>query len=107
MRSTTVSWWETHTYLEYQLAQANIGPLPLAGSPDWQALSDDNPQKLLALAVAGEHHILRMETAQESRAEASRAISACADWPTIVTRIIRLGRGHAYIARQVCGEVVA
>jgi hypothetical protein len=38
-------------------------------------MSDGDPRKLLALAVDGEHHVLRKEVAQTARAEASRAVS--------------------------------
>jgi hypothetical protein len=81
--SQQVSWWETHRFLETVLAQANFGPLPRAGSPAWCALADGDPRKLLALAVDGEHHVLRVEVAQSAMAEASRAVSAAADWPGI------------------------
>ncbi|MDI3314488.1 MAG: DUF2742 domain-containing protein [Mycobacterium sp.] len=86
--SRQVSWWSVHTFIESILSQANCGgPLPLAGTPGWCALADGDPRKLLALAVAGEHHVLRMETAQEALAEASKDIAAAADWPAIAAEI--------------------
>ena len=42
---------------------------------------------MLALAVAGEHHVLRVEVAQTAQAEASRAVSAAADWPKVAREI--------------------
>lgn len=69
------------------LTQANAGPLPWAGTPAWCQLSDRNPRKLLSLAVAGVHHMLRVETAQAAIADASREISAAANWPAIAGQI--------------------
>ncbi|WP_235679572.1 DUF2742 domain-containing protein [Mycolicibacterium monacense] len=70
-------------FLEAVLAQANTGSLPMAGTPAWGALADSDPRKLLALAAAGEHHALRMETAQAARAEANQEISTAAPWSQI------------------------
>ncbi|MGV0624968.1 DUF2742 domain-containing protein [Mycolicibacter minnesotensis] len=97
--SQQVAWWPVHEFLTAVLAQANAGPLPVAGTPAWCSLADSDHRKLLALAVAGEHHVLRMEVAQEAAAEASKAIAAANDWPE-VSRAIRAGRGRAYIPRR-------
>ena len=85
--SQQVNWAITHDFMEAALAQANAGPLPWAGTPDWAALADGDPRKLLALAVAGEHHVLRVEVAQTAHAEASRAISAAVDWSAVSREI--------------------
>ncbi|OBK91479.1 DUF2742 domain-containing protein [Mycolicibacter sinensis] len=77
--SRSVSWWPTHEFVAELLAQANTAP-PMAGTPAWCALADDDPLKLLSLAQAGEHHVLRMEVAQGHRAAASRAVAASVDW---------------------------
>lgn len=95
--SGQVSWYETHQFIEAAVAQANVGPLPLAGTPEWCAMADGDPRKLLALAVAGEHHILRVEVAQTAQAEASRAVSAAADWPKVAREIQQ--RNEFYAAR--------
>jgi hypothetical protein len=79
------------------VAQANH--LPVAGTPAWCALSDDDPAKLVALAVAGEHHVLRVETAQEALAQASQAISACTDWSTVAQRVRNRSSG-SYVPRK-------
>jgi hypothetical protein len=79
--SQSVSWWPVHEFIIELVAQAN--DLPVAGTPAWCALPDTDPLKLLSLAAAGEHHVLRMETAQEARAEASRAVAAAADWRAV------------------------
>ncbi len=79
--SRAVSWWPVHEFMAALLSQAN--DLPSAGTPAWCALGDGDPRKLLAVAAAGEHHVLRVETAQEVHAEASKAIAAAADWSQI------------------------
>lgn len=93
LTSQQVSWWSVHEFIAAMVAHANA--LPSAGTPAWCALPDADPNKLLALAVAGEHHVLRVETAQAAMADASRAVAASADW----TRVGR-GRGRAYIPRK-------
>lgn len=85
--SREVQWWPVHEFLGAVLAQANVGPLPWAGTPEWVALSDGDPRKLLAVAIAGEHHVLRVETAQAAMAEASRAVSGAADWSRVAREI--------------------
>ena len=82
--SRAVSWWETHLFVTRVTAHA--ADLPTAGTTAWLALSDDDPRKLLALAVAGEHHVLRVETAQEQLAEASKDVSAAIDWVAFAQR---------------------
>lgn len=94
--SQQVSWWPTHEFITALVA--NVNNLPVAGTPAWQVLSDDDPAKLLALAVAGEHHVLRVETAQEAFAESSRAIAEAEDWAAVARRV-QTGRGTAYIER--------
>lgn len=97
--SRQVQWWLVHEFLGAVLSQANVGTLPWAGTPEWCAMSDGDPRKLLALAVAGEHHVLRVEVAQAAQAEASRAISGAADWPAIAREIERL-RASARLPRR-------
>lgn len=99
-QSRQVDWWSVHQFLETVVAQANCGPLPIAGTPGWCAMSDGDPRKLIALAVAGEHHVLRTEAAQTAMAEASHEISTAADWSALARRI-QTGRGSAYIPRKV------
>lgn len=94
--SQQVSWWEAHVFVSALVAQLDE-PLPAAGSPAWCALAGGDPRKLLALAVSGEHHVLRMETAQAAMADASRAVSAAADWSKISQETRR--RNDFYTAR--------
>jgi len=79
--SRSVAWWPVHEFMVALLSHAN--DLPSAGTPAWCALGDGDPRKLLAVAVAGEHHVLRVEMAQEVHAEASKAVAAATDWPQI------------------------
>ncbi|BBY35881.1 hypothetical protein MMAN_57980 [Mycobacterium mantenii] len=97
--SQQVSWSETHQFLEAVLAQANVGPLPWAGTPEWCAMSDGDPRKLLALAIDGEHHVLRKEVAQAAHAQASRAVASAADWSAIANEIRQRGSSRR-IPRQ-------
>lgn len=87
IESRQVSWWPCHEFITAAVAQANYGPLPAAGTPAWCEMADGDPRKLLALAVDGEHHVLRVETAQAARAEASRAIAAAADWSAVAREV--------------------
>lgn len=89
--SQQVSWWPTHEFITALVANANN--LPIAGTPAWCALSDTDPAKLIALAAAGEHWTLRVETAQMALVEASKAVASVPDWRT-------RPRGGAYIARR-------
>lgn len=92
--SQQVSWWSTYTFITAAVSQANLGPLPTAGTPPWCELSDGDPRKMLALAISGTHHALRVEVAQEQQAEASKAIAAAADWPAIARSIRRHKAAH-------------
>jgi hypothetical protein len=95
--SRQVSWWPVHEFLQAAIAQANVGQLPWAGTPAWCELVDGDPRKLLALAIAGEHHVLRVEGAQTARAEAGRAVSRATDW-SVLSRDIKQ-RNDFYAAR--------
>ena len=84
----SVSWWSVHEYVT-----GFIGTLtdwPMAGTPEWCDLDDYEPRKLAAVLIAGSHHALRVETAQEANAAASKAVAAAADWPAIAKEIHQL-----------------
>jgi hypothetical protein len=101
--SRQVSWWSVHVFVTALVGRCDV--LPYAGTPAWCALSDDDPRKLLALAAAGEYHILRMETEQQARAKASRAVAVAADWPHIGRKLQRINefRRSAPWSRRVPG----
>lgn len=83
--SREVSWWATHEYVARM--KRHEADLTVAGTPAWAALDDYDLGKLLSLAAAGEHHVLRVETAQQARADAGAAISAAAPWGELGRRL--------------------
>lgn len=97
--SRQVSWPEVNRFITEVVKAANLGPLPLAGSPAWCALPDDSMEKLIALADAGQHAVLQWDIAQETRAQAAKTIATAEDWPHIA-RCIRSGRGPAYVPKS-------
>jgi hypothetical protein len=93
--SKQVSFWEVHTYV---LPDPEwYGQWPTVGTPEWVALDDDDPLKLVSLYDAARHWAFRLETCQEARCEASHDVSAAEDWPAIANEI--RGRREAYIPR--------
>jgi hypothetical protein len=97
VHSQQVAWLPVYEFVQALVAQANCGPLPWAGTPTWLEMSDGDPRKLLAVAQFGVHHALRVDTAQEARAEASRAVAGALNWAE-VSREIRQ-RNEFYSAR--------
>jgi hypothetical protein len=79
-----VDWWCVHIYVERILGAVGAD-LPTAGTPEWCHLPDDDPRKLAALLWTARDWAFRWELNAEAtiRAEASRAISAAADWSSI------------------------
>lgn len=51
----------------------------LGGTPEWNRLPDDHPDKLGSVLAAGVHHVLRVDLTQENRAEASREVCTAAN----------------------------
>jgi hypothetical protein len=119
MDSQMVSWWPVHEFVDalvqqhnYEATAGGVGfgvdelvsrSLPAAGTPAWCALADGDPRKLLALAAAGEHWVLRTEIAQEKRAEASHEISAAGGWTALARTQLRRAdaqRTGTYIPRE-------
>ena len=96
--STQVAWFTVHEFVESVRAQLDCGPIPEAGTPDWQALADGDPRKLLACAEAGVHWALRRDTTQEQAAAASKAIAAATDWGQVAREITQ--RDGVYIPRR-------
>lgn len=100
--SRSVDWWRVHLFVEPMLAAA--GSWPMAGTPAWDALDDDDPVKLAAVLDAAQHHALRVDTSQEALAEASRAVAGSADWASIARLVeqhlaaVRSGRRIERIA---------
>ncbi|CAN5523537.1 hypothetical protein BH09ACT7_BH09ACT7_08440 [soil metagenome] len=65
----------------------SVGTWPMVGSALWQQLDDHDPMKWAAILDAARHWALRVDTSQEARAEASRAIAGAADWATLSREI--------------------
>lgn len=104
--SQEVSWWRVHQFITALVAKANTS-LPWAGTPAWSALNNDDPRKLLALAVAGEHHVLRIETAQEAIVSAGEEVSAAAPWSEIAQHQLERARWeetHPWARRHGKGD---
>ena len=91
--SQQVAWWEVHTFVLPTLQEARSWPT--AGTPAWCDLEDTDPRKLAALLDASRHWALRLETCQQQLAEASRDISAAADWSGIAQEIRNRSEFHA------------
>jgi hypothetical protein len=89
MSNMQVRWWDLHEWAQPFLDAA--GDWPMVGSPPWFDLADDDPAKWAALVDAAQHFALRVETAQQARADASRAVAGAADW-SAVSREIRQRR---------------
>lgn len=83
--SGQVAWWPVHEYLT-RLTKHYPAVTVIAGTPAWAELDDHDLRKLIAVALAGEHHCLRVETAQAALADAGRAIADAADWGRIGRR---------------------
>jgi hypothetical protein len=95
--SHQVSWWSVHEFVAAIIDRADVTPFPMLGTPSWCALADGDPRKWAALLDAAQHWALRVETCQEARAEASRAVAAAHDWPAIAQS--NRSRSEFYAAR--------
>jgi hypothetical protein len=83
LASTAVDWFVVHTFVLPLLDE--VGSWPVAGSPPWVALADDDPRKIAALYDAARHHALRMDT--EPRDQAARDISTAEDWRKLAAEL--------------------
>ncbi|MDR3659278.1 MAG: DUF2742 domain-containing protein [Mycobacterium sp.] len=82
--SREVDWWAVHEFVGPWLTA--VDDWPMAGTIAWQLLSDTDPAKWAAVLDAAQRHALRMDTAQETLAAASRAIAAAEDWTRVAHR---------------------
>jgi hypothetical protein len=101
--SRQTSWWLVHQYIQHALAEA--GSWPMVGTPAWCALDDGDPAKVAAIYDAAQHHALRLELNQEARCQASRDISAAADWSGIAQNIRQ--HNEFYAARPYLKRVAS
>ncbi|MEP9391681.1 DUF2742 domain-containing protein [Gordonia sp. VNK1] len=94
---------ETRCYVQ-RLVGANGRPAPAAGSPEWVALSDEHPAKLIAVLTAGTLHVLTeqmqvLASRRDAAKDAALAVSEAADWTRVAKRI--RDRDQAYIKRVI------
>jgi hypothetical protein len=101
--SQQTSWWSVHTFVAEVLDQ--VADWPMAGTPAWCALDDDDPAKWAALFDAAQHFILRVETCQEARCDASRDVADAVDWSALAREI--LVRTEFYAARPYLRRVAS
>ncbi|VEG42722.1 phiRv1 phage protein [Mycolicibacterium flavescens] len=94
--SQQVSWWSVHEFVDGQLKM--IGQFPMIGTPEWVSLDDLDARKWAAVYDAAQHWALHLEINQETRAEASRDVSAAEDWPVVAREITQ--RSMVYIPRE-------
>jgi hypothetical protein len=87
IESQQVSFWDVHMFVQRYLDTA--GHYPAAGTPAWRELPSGDRRKWAALLAAAEHHVLRVETAQEALAEASRDIGTAADWSDVARELLQ------------------
>lgn len=79
------SWWSVREFVAPMLT--SVGTWPMVGTPEWCALPDDDARKIAAIYDAAQHWALRVESSQAARAEASRDVSAAADWSAIAADV--------------------
>ncbi|MEN3223393.1 DUF2742 domain-containing protein [Mycolicibacterium porcinum] len=83
--SQQVSWWSVHEHVCRTLEK--LTSWPTLGTPAWCALSDDHPAKLAAMLDAAQHWALRLETCQEARCDAGRAVAGALNWPAVAREL--------------------
>jgi hypothetical protein len=81
----SVNWLVVHRFVQPILAQ--VDGWPPAGTPAWFELAYDDPVKWCAVLDAAQHWALRIDCEQEARAEASKAVSAAADWVAVANEL--------------------
>jgi hypothetical protein len=91
--SQQVDWWSVHQWVEKFLDTA--GDYPWPGTPEWCLLPDDSREKWAGVLDFAQHHALRVETAQQARAEASKAVAGAADWPKVAREVRQLAEFRA------------
>jgi hypothetical protein len=76
-----VAWSPVNEFVQPLLDQ--VGSWPMVGTPAWCELPADHPVKIAAIYDAAQHHALRVEANQAGLAQASRDITASADWSAV------------------------
>ena len=97
LSAQSVSWRAVHRFILPILSA--VSGWPTIGTPAWCSLAHEHPAKWAALLDAAQHHALRLELNQEAMAEASKAISASADWPAVAREVQQLDAARKSGAR--------
>jgi hypothetical protein len=100
--SQQVNWWSVHEFVGAILNQVN--DWPTLGTPAWCSLTHDDPGKWAALLDGAQHWALRMDSCQEARCEAGRAVSSAVDWPSVSQEMVQLNsfrEAHPWARRVV------
>ena len=93
-----VDWWAVHLYVT---AAVDAHPdAPIAGTPAWCALPDDDPRKLAALLDAAQHWALRMETCQAEQRRAKRWAECATRHAVIRKKLAEYQASHAISAAE-------
>jgi Protein of unknown function (DUF2742) len=88
----------TAVYLHIAPFLVEVGDWPACGTPAWTALPADSPAKTASLFYAALQWALAEDIRQDAEREASRAISASADWSGLADQI--RARRAVYIPRE-------
>ncbi|CAJ1495117.1 DUF2742 domain-containing protein [[Mycobacterium] burgundiense] len=96
MGNRQINYVTVYEFLRHQLGDK---PAVLPGTPAWQLLPDDHPDKWRAVLWAAIWWCLSEDTRQEAMAESSREISSAAPWSALAQRVAQ-GRSSAYIERR-------
>lgn len=96
--SRQVAWLETYDYIVRLAAEHHVvlDLTAVAGTPQWCGMPDGDARKLMALLVGGVREALANDARQAAMAEASRSVSAAANW-----RSVGQPRPASYIRREV------
>lgn len=103
MTGSRVDWQAVRSFVHRLAAGVEHTGLPVAGTPEWCALADCDPRKVLAVLAAGSRWALEQELDQiedqyTARKAAAIAVAQARDWARVAQRI--RGRDAAYIERR-------
>ncbi|MGP3708766.1 DUF2742 domain-containing protein [Gordonia paraffinivorans] len=92
-----------------QRVAGTAGPAPAAGSPEWCALADTDPAKLVAVLTAGTRMVLEeqldaLDARRRAAKDAALEVSEAVDWSAQARRIrdrADARRSGTYIDRVV------
>lgn len=82
---------EVRSYVQ-RVSRGTFTPIPVAGTPEWCALPDYDPDKLFAVLIAGTRWVLEqqmadIEAGHQARKDAACEVSEAADWVAVAKRV--------------------